>query len=102
MAERLAGPMSVCNDCNASTSGRCWRHNSTVVMDTLRSEIQQISDAELVDPVVEQVEDECPKCGAYVLNHALHAEWHRHLRLAVEEAQAEAKRYKSPPRYGGR
>ena len=94
--------MSVCDDCNASTSGHCWRHNSTVVMDTLRSEIQQISADELVDPLVEALNDECPKCGAYVLNTGLHEEWHRHLRLAIEEAQTEAKRYKSPPRYGGR
>lgn len=60
-----------------------------------------VSADEWVDPVVEQVDDECPKCGAYVLNKALHEDWHMHLRAAIEEAQTEAKRYKSPPRYGG-
>lgn len=61
-----------------------------------------VSTGEWIDPVVEQVNDECPKCGAYVLNKALHEDWHMHLRAAIEEAQAEARRYKSPPRYGGR
>lgn len=58
-----------------------------------------VSTGEFTDPVVEQVDDECPKCGAFMLNKALHEDWHRHLRISVEEAMKEAKRYKSPPRY---
>ena len=49
-------------------------------------------DPPLVDPYVEQVDDECPTCGAYVLNHALHRDWHRTIR-------DEARRYKPPPTY---
>lgn len=40
----------------------------------------------IADPLVAAIEDECPKCGAYVLNQALHADWHVHLRKAIENA----------------
>lgn len=53
-----------------------------------------------VDPLVEQVEDECPTCGAWMLNPALHKEWHAKLRLRLQELEVEASRYKSPPVYG--
>lgn len=49
---------------------------------------------ENIDPLVESVEDECPICGAWMLNPALHRDWH-------QKIWEEASRYKDPPRYGG-
>lgn len=40
------------------------------------------------------VDDECPTCGAYILNPALHESWHRQILDA-------ARSYVDPPRYGG-
>lgn len=60
---------------------------------------------EPLDPVAEvlaaQVDDECPTCGAYVLNPALHRDWHGHLRAALNDLGRRADAYKDPPRYGG-
>lgn len=50
--------------------------------------------AAMKDTLVASVEDECPTCGAYVLNHALHANWHRDIAEAASS-------YVSPPVYGG-
>lgn len=65
-------------------------------------ESRPVSVDELVDPVVEQVDDECPTCGAWMLNPALHADFHRRQREQFEHLDALARRYVSPPRYGGR
>ncbi len=59
-------------------------------------------DDDKIDAVVEAVQDECPTCGAYVLNPALHRDWHQQWRQRMSEVAAEASRYKSPPVYGGR
>lgn len=53
-----------------------------------------------IDPVVEEVSDECPTCGAYVLNQALHEDFHRRQRQQFEHLDALARRYVEPPRYG--
>lgn len=58
---------------------RCWCH-------------------ETIDSLVEAVQDECPTCGAYVLNPALHSDWHRTLR----EQLFKVGQYVPPPTYGGR
>jgi hypothetical protein len=58
-------------------------------------------DAEKVDPLVESVEDECPTCGAWMLNPALHRDWHKKQDQRFHEIAREASRYKSPPTYGG-
>lgn len=46
------------------------------------------------DPLVASVDDECPTCGAYMLNPELHANWHRDIARRADS-------YVSPPTYGG-
>lgn len=53
------------------------------------------------DPLVEFVQDECPTCGAYMLNPALHADYHARLRQQFIDLDRLARQYVSPPRYGG-
>jgi hypothetical protein len=53
-----------------------------------------------LDPLVEQVQDECPTCGAYVLNEALHRDFHRRQREQFINLDQLARRYVDPPRYG--
>lgn len=52
--------------------------------------------------LAEYVEDECPTCGAYILNPALHAQWHEHIQSSLRNLGERADRYKPPPVYGGR
>lgn len=44
--------------------------------------------------LAEYVDDECPTCGAWVLNVPLHAQWHIDIKTRAD-------RYVDPPRYGG-
>lgn len=54
-----------------------------------------------LDPLTEGVEDECPTCGAWMLNPQLHKNWHADTDRRFRMIDAEARRYKDPPRYGG-
>lgn len=53
-----------------------------------------------IDPLVEEVADECGTCGAYVLNHTLHADFHRRQKQQFEHLDRLARQYVEPPRYG--
>lgn len=53
------------------------------------------------DTLVASVEDECPTCGAYMLNPALHESWHHNLSDRLRAISEKAGRYVSPPVYGG-
>lgn len=44
--------------------------------------------------LADAVEDECPTCGAWMLNPQLHHDWHERLNVEV-------RKYREPPRYGG-
>ena len=48
--------------------------------------------AAMKDVLVASVEDECPTCGAYVLNHALHRDWHADISRRADS-------YSPPPTY---
>jgi len=54
-----------------------------------------------IDPVVEEVADECGTCGAYVLNHALHKDFHARQKRQFEHLDELARRHVPPPTYGG-
>lgn len=70
--------------------------------------VQQVEEALVeqdkpyVDPLTDAVEDECPTCGAYMLNPALHRDWHADTDRRFRTIDAEARRYRPSPRYGGR
>lgn len=68
----------------------------------MTEEFEIDDDLHPIDPLVESVEDECPTCGAWMLNPALHRNWHADTISRFHAIAAEARRYKSPPVYGGR
>jgi hypothetical protein len=55
--------------------------------------------AEPHDALVDFVEDECPTCGAYMLNPAIHRDWHEKQRRQFGQLDEAAHAYRPAPRY---
>lgn len=58
------------------------------------------SEDEPLDPLVEFVQDECPTCGAYMLNPALHRDWHNGLGDRLSAILTRASRLTGLETYG--
>ncbi len=52
------------------------------------------------DPLVDFVEDECPTCGAYMLNPALHRDYHARQKAQFEHLDRKASRLTGMETYG--
>lgn len=73
------------------------KHNEAEAGSTVQGEPTDV-DA-LTNYLADQVEDECPMCGAYMLNPALHRDWHLSIATQLQAIENEARAWKPPPTY---
>lgn len=60
----------------------------------------EVSEDEPLDPLVDFVADECPTCGAYMLNPSLHRDWHSRLGDRLAQLDRDANRLTGWETYG--